>query len=203
MLDNMQKLPGYQVNEYQLILDPHEELKQRILQVKKDFFEHFDAPAAWWGKPMVTLARFSQLEMMEERILHRLRAVAMGHHPMKVELKDFGSFPAHSIFIQVATREPIRRLVRAVKENQRLLKLDQEHKPHFIDEPHIGICTRLLPWQYEKAWLDYSTRHFSGRFIAASMLLLKRRLGSKAYQVIERFEFMNLPVSTRQGQLFA
>jgi hypothetical protein len=35
------------------------------------------------------------------------------------------------------------------------------------------------------------------------MLLLKRRGGETTWQISERFAFQNLPVTTRQGQLFA
>ncbi len=84
-----------------------------------------------------------------------------------------------------------------------MLKMDKDHKPHFIDDPFITIARKLLPWQYEKGWLEYSHRNFTGRFIADSMLLLKRREGEKAYQIVQRFEFLNLPVSIKQGALFA
>jgi len=53
-----------------------------------------------------------------------------------------------------------------------------------------------LPWQYEKGWLEYSNRSFTGRFIADGMLLLKRRAGDMAWQIAERFAFQNLPVAT-------
>ena len=139
---------------------------------------------------------------MEERILNRLRAVAMGYHPFKVELKDFGSFPSHSIFLNVATKEPIRNLVRQIKPWQKLLKLDNDHKPYFPDEPNIPIARKLVPWQYEKGWLEYSHRHFTGRFIADTMILLKRGVGERNYQVVERMALQNLPVETRQGVLF-
>jgi hypothetical protein len=82
------------------------------------------------------------------------------------------------------------------------MKLDSDNKPHFIDDPYIMIARKLLPWQYEKGWLEYSHRHFTGRFIADSMLLLKRRQGDRAYQIVQRLEFMNLPVTTKQGELF-
>ena len=82
------------------------------------------------------------------------------------------------------------------------MKMDKESKPHFLDEPHFAIARKLVPWQYERAWLEYSQRHFTGRFIADAMLLLKRREGDKAYQIAQRFEFMNLPVTTKQGELF-
>jgi len=52
---------GYRQNEYLLILNPHEELRNRIMNVKKDFYETYKTPNAKWGKPYVTLAKFMQL----------------------------------------------------------------------------------------------------------------------------------------------
>jgi len=34
------------------------------------------------------------------------------------------------------------------------------------------------------------------------MLLIKRPVGENNYQIVQRFEFMNLPVATKQGDLF-
>jgi 2'-5' RNA ligase len=204
-------------NEYMLILNPHEELRNKIQQVKKDFFDAHQAPGALGGKPHLTLVRFTQVALMEDRIIQRLRTIAMGFCPFKVELKDFGSFPSHTVYIQVTSKLPVRGLLTEIRDIQRLMKLDKDHKPHFIDEPHIPVARKLLPWQYEKGWLEYSNRSFTGRFIADGMLLLKRRAGesndgpssggreawaSKAWQISERFAFQNLPVATRQGQLF-
>ena len=199
----MHSIPGYRTNEYMLVLNPHEELRQRISSVKKEFYDTYELPMNAGNKSHLALVRFKQLEMMEERIINRLKSVAMGYHPFKVELRNYGSYPTHSIYINVTTKEPIRNLVKLIKPWQRLLKLDNENKPHFIDDPHITVATKLIPWQYEKSWLDYSNRTFSGRFIADSMLLLKRKEGDKAWQIAQRFEFQNLPVVTRQGELFA
>jgi 2'-5' RNA ligase len=190
-------------NEYMLVLSPHDELAAKIRQVKKDFSETYQTPVAIGGKPNLTVVRFTQLALMEERIVSRLRTIAMGYCPFKVELKDFGSYPSHSIFINVTSKLPLRGLVNEIKEIQRLMKLDKDHKPHFIDDPNLIIARRLLPWQYEKGWMEYSHRSFTGRFIADSMLLLKRRTGDKAWQIAERLTFQNLPVATRQGELFA
>jgi 2'-5' RNA ligase len=190
-------------NEYLLILNPHEELRNKVQQVKKEFYEAYQAPTALGGKPHVTIVRFTQLALMEERIVQRLRTIAMGYCPFKVELKDFGSFPSHSIFINVTSKLPIRGLVNEIKDIQRLMKLDKDHKPHFIDEPYLPIARKLLPWQFEKGWLEYGNKSFTGRFVADAMLLLKRREGEMAWQIVERFAFQNLPVAIRQGQLFA
>jgi 2'-5' RNA ligase len=190
-------------NEYMLILNPHEELRNKVQQLRKEFSETYQSPTSNLGKPHLALARFTQLALMEERIIQKLRTIAMGFCPFKVELKDFGSLPTHSIFINITSKLPLRGLVNELKEAQRLMKLDKDHKPHFIDEPHLTIARKLLPWQFEKGWLEYSNRRFTSRFIADSMLLLKRREGDLAWQIAQRFEFQNLPVNIRQGELFA
>lgn len=196
-------IPGYRVYEYLLVLHPHEELRQKIMKVKQHFYETYQSTAAMGGKPHITLVNFLQYEMMEERLVNRLKLIAMGVHPLKVELRDYGSFPAHTIYINVVSKIPIQTLVKQVRtEAQRLMKLNEENKPHFILEPFISIGRKLLPWQYEKGWLEYSHKHFTGRFIADGMLLLKRPLGELKYQIVQRFEFQHLPVTTKQGELF-
>jgi 2'-5' RNA ligase len=196
-------IPGYRVYEYLVVLNPHKELWEKIMKVKEEFAEEYKSDHARWGKPHVTLVNFVQYGMMEDRIVNRLNAVAMGQFPFKIELKDFGSFPAHTIYINVTTKVPIQNLIKTIRtESQRLMKLNDDNKPHFIMEPHLTIARKLQPWQYEKGWLGYSNKNFTGRFIADGMLLLKRPVGEMKYQIVKRFEFQNLPVVTKQGELF-
>src|SRR6186997_1995624 len=177
-------IPGYQEYEYLLVLSPHEELWNKIVKVKNDFAEQYKSDHARWGKPHLTLVTFVQYNMMEERIVNRLKAIAMGFPPFKIELKDYGSFPSHTIYINVTSKVPLKKLVKIIRsETQRLMKLNDDKKPYFPDEPHLTIARKLLPWQYEKAWLEYSNKHFTGRFIADSMLLLKRPAGEMKYQI--------------------
>jgi 2'-5' RNA ligase len=202
METGIQNMPGYRFNEYIVVLSPHEDLRKKIGQVKKEFADKYKCPQALWSKPQLMLVRFTQYEIMEERILNRLKSIAMGFYPVKMELKDFGSYPSHSVFIQVISREPVRNLVREIRGAQRLLKPDNDHKPHFTDDPHLLIAAKLAPWQYENGWMEFAQKHFTGRFIAESMLLLKRRPGEKAWQILHRLAFQNLPVAIKQGELF-
>ncbi len=196
------QMPGYNYNEYLLILSLPEELRNKVIQVKEIFYEKYKADNALWAKPHITLANFIQFEMMEERLVNHLKTIGMGYSPFKVELKDFGSFPSHTIFINVDSKLQVKNLIKELRPAQKLMTLNKDNKPYFPDDPHLIVARKLLPWQYEQGWLDYSHRHFTGRFIADSMLLIKRRVGDKPYQVVHRFEFMNLPVTTKQGQLF-
>ena len=194
-------LPGYRVYEYLLVLTPHEELRNKVTQVRKAFQDAYQSSAG--GHPQVLMVNFLQYEMMEERLINRLKVVGMSYPPFKVELKDFGSFPSHTIYINVTSKVPVQGLVKEIRsEAQRLMKLNDENKPHFILEPHLTIARKLKPWQYEKGWLEYSNKNFTGRFIADSMALLKRPVGEKKYTTVMRFALQNLPVSTKQGELF-
>jgi 2'-5' RNA ligase len=196
-------LPGYKVYEYQLVIQPHEELRNKITGIKKDFFDKYQAGAVPWGKPRIILVHFFQYLKAEERILNRLRHISMGYQPVKIELKDFNSFPSHTIYINITSRIPVQNLVKQIRSEARyMMKINDDNKPHFILEPHLTIAQKLKPWQYEKGWLEYSHRHFTGRFIADAMLLLKRPVGELKYEIAQRFEFQNLPVATKQGELF-
>lgn len=203
-------IPGYTYNEYLLVLNPNENLREKIRQIKKDFFEKYKAVVALHSHPHITLVNFIQFEKREEQLLNRLNNLATSQASFKVELKDFGSFPSHTIFINIESKQQVQNLTKQLRAAQQLMTLNKDTKPHFIDNPHLTVARKLLPWQYEKGWLDYSHRYFSGRFIADEMLLLKRPLEIQAggghltgkYQIVQGFKFLNMPVKCTQGELF-
>lgn len=197
---NLQNI--YDYNEYLLVLNPHEDLCNKIFEIKKEFSRNYKALTAIYSKPHVTLVNFLQFEMREERLVNHLNNVAASYHPFKIDLKDYGSFPTHSIFINVASKQQVKNLIKELKPAQHLMTLDKENKPHFIDNPYLTISRGLLPWQYEKSWLEFSHRHFTGRFVANNMLLMKRKKGEK-YQLVKKFDFLDLPPKAQQPELFS
>ena len=207
-ITNLKQIPGYNYNEYLLVLNPHQDLHDKIMLIKKEFSEKYKTTIALYSKPHITLVNFVQFEMIEERLVNRLKIIAAGYKPFKVDLKDYGSFPSHTIFINVASKQQVQNLGKVLRPAQQLMTLNKDNKPHFINDPHLTVARKLLPWQYEKGWLDYSHHYFSGCFIADGMLLLKRQLWSDGdhqtgkYQLVQRFEFMNSSVNIKQGELF-
>lgn len=195
-------MPGYRLNDYLVVISPNEDLRKRIINVRKEFNDKFQPAMPLSGKPHLALVHFVSWEMMEEKIVNRFHHIAMGITPFKIELKDFAGFPSHTIYLNVSTKTPVQNLVKELRTAQKLMKADPEHDPHFIAEPFIPVARKLLPWQYEKGWLEYSHSHFSAKIVADGMLLLKRPLGDKGYQIVQRFDFMNMPVTTKQGELF-
>ena len=138
MQAEIKHLPGYRMNDYQLVLLPQEELRNRIMKVRQEFSDKYKTTPGNLTRAWLPLAYFNQYELMEERLLNRLRTVAMGQYPFRLEFRDFGSFPSHTIFINVPTKVPVQELVRTIRHDiQRLVKPDEEHKPYFVMEPSV------------------------------------------------------------------
>ncbi len=187
--------------EYLLVLQPHQALWNEIKSIKEKFAVDFDCAMARTGLPQITLVRFKQYQITENRIRQALRNGIKTLQPFKIEMKDFGSFPSHTIYINIVSKVQIMNAVKIARQGQKFMKMDKDNKPHFITEPHLTIARKLLPWQYEKGWLEYQHTNFHGRFIADHALLLKRKAGEK-YKPIERFMFQNAKEEITQGELF-
>ncbi len=49
---------GYPVNEYLLVLQPHDDLWNSIMKIKEEFAKEFKCSMALGTKPHITLAKF-------------------------------------------------------------------------------------------------------------------------------------------------
>ncbi|MEA3425612.1 MAG: hypothetical protein U9R46_05155 [Bacteroidota bacterium] len=195
-------LSNYATAEYMLVIELPEVLREELQAVKKHFADSYDCAAAVMGRPQITLLRFQQFEMIEKRIIHRLQVVTEAHAAFLVELNGFSGLPTHTICFQISTQTQVGLLIKSLRTVQHLLKIDKERKPHFITEPYVTLATKLLPWQYEKGWLEMSHTHFSGRFMAERLVLLRRREGATKYETVKRFVMKNEKTHTVQGALF-
>lgn len=178
------------VNDYLLIIQPSNDVKEKVNAHKKSFAEKYECPQALHSKPHLTLLRFMQYGMNERNIVSKLGLLINKHLSFMVSLNNFGSFPTHTIYVNVETKNNIIDLVKSLKPAQAFLKYDKEHKPHFITTPHLTIARKLLPWQYEKGWLELSNTHFNASFMVNDILLLKRNIEQKHYTVAATFELL-------------
>lgn len=201
METNLFHMPGYRVSEYLLVLDIPEALRHKIEKARTELLEKYIIPQPPAGRPHVTLARFVMPEMVEEKFLYYVQVIAMAEKPFLIELKNYGSYPMHSIYINIANQQRVMQLIKNLKELRRFMKSGGED-PYFLQDPTIPLAGRIDKKIYIEAVKEYTHKHFSGKFVADAMLLLKRKSGEKKYQVLRRFDFQNLPVGASQGNLF-
>ena len=195
-------MPGYRQNEYLLLLDVPEVLRHKIEKARTELLEKYLIPQPPTGRPHVALVRFVIPEMMEEKILYRLQTIVMAEKPFLVELNNYGSYPMHSIYINIASQNRVLELIKTLKQARRLMKGGTDD-PHFLLDPTIPLAGRIDKKIYIEAVKEYAQKHFTGKFIADAILLLRRESGEKKYQVLRRLEFQNLPVNAAQGNLFS
>ena len=193
--------PVKDLYEYLVVLDIEEELRNRITNIKKEFYEHHKVLSSLTGRPNVTLARFESTEMLEQKIMNRLQVISSCIKPFSVELQNFGSYPMHSIFINIINQGPVNELVLKLKGARTLMKRSGKD-PHFVEEPLVPVAIRLWKEKYKEVIAEYSNKKFYGNCLADSMLLLKRGIQENKYKIAGKFHFECLPVKNAQGVLF-
>ncbi|MBS1626796.1 MAG: 2'-5' RNA ligase family protein [Bacteroidetes bacterium] len=174
------------------------------MEIKKQFATEFECPSALHGKPQITLLRFLQVEMMERKIIAKIKLLIEAASPFQIVIDGFGSFPSHTIYTNISTKNNIIELVKSLKSLQPLVKLDKWNKGYFITEPYITIARKLLPFQYEKGWNKYMHENFKASFMVNEVLLLKRQINNKNFLIAKQFLLLNkaVPMVTQNTLLF-
>lgn len=200
-MSNTLLMPGYRTSEYRLQIPLSEALQQTVMQLSKDLHERYRLPQLMEVKPALTLLHCHAYEGMEAKLVNRIQQVATRSQTFKVELQNFAALPSHSIYIHVATRSPFHELTKELKVIKSLIKVP-DHDPHFINDPRLLIAQKLKPFQFTRMWMDCEHTQFTGRFMAGSMVLLKRNAVGTHYEELRRFDFASLSQCVKQGTLF-
>src|SRR5688572_27966278 len=139
----IQLMTGYRLHEYQLAIIPHEDLRQRIQQVRNDFAEKYQLARPWQGAAHLTLVRFRQVEMLEDKLQQTLKAIIMGIRPFKIGIDGYESYPSHSIHLNISAGSSLMELVKHLKQAGRMMR-SSDGEPHWIQDPTITIASKLL-----------------------------------------------------------
>ena len=200
---NNPTIQNMQVYEYVVVIQPHEDLQDRIRQLRREFNVLYNVDHQATYAVHIPLVYFTREIDFKEKIIRALRLFSIQSNPFNIRLNDFGSFPTHTIYIAGTEKNRFQEFVKVLRtETYHLLKMDEEHKPNFILEPYIPVATRLLPWQYERGWLQYGNTNFNASFIASNIVLLRRKAGELKYFPVQQFNLMNFEPVTKQASMF-
>lgn len=196
-------MPGYPVYEYFLILSLPAAIRDEVAILRDDFHKNFQTNDKIRGKPTLALALFLQYETMEERLMQSLERIAAAFEPMTIHLKDFGSFPRHSILVSVIAGSPAYALAKSIRTDAKnLLQVNQETKPMIMLQPHIGIARKLKPEVFDLSWPIYTNKKYENSFVAKEMMLLRRLTHDDDWQLAGKFPFRGETAQSKQGNLF-
>lgn len=192
---------GFTVVEYVLSIPAGKALYEKIKSARKTFAQDFSCDEL--NLPVaITVANFLQFDAAERQLISTLSAMATAAKPFKVEVNGFASLPAHSIFAKLTQTVQLNEFTKKVKrECQLLMKLDKEHKPHFIEDHNIPIAKNLKPWQYEKAWIEYEHLGIHAVSVVNEIQLKRRTLSEKSFDTLASFS-LGVGESVQQPNLF-
>ncbi len=125
----------------------------------------------------------------------------MAEKPFIIELRDYGSYPMHAVFIEIDNQEKVLELIKNLKQARQLMKAGGD-EPHFLLDPQMVLAGRLANDKFIEIMKAYAHKKFAGNFLADSFLLLKRNEQEKRYEMVKRFEFEFEAEKKPQGVLF-
>lgn len=168
-------MPGYRVNQYRLIMLPQESMAQKILQLRRAAANYFPEAKVLMNRPYIGLADFMQYEMMEERLQYRLRCIAMEQQAFRLRIQGWELTAQQSLTLHLPDAEPIMQLVAQIRfEARRLMKLNDQVKPHFAQRPSLPIIHQIPEQLLGAVEKRYARKKIEGSLTADAMLLLKR-----------------------------
>jgi hypothetical protein len=203
-VNKIKPVEGYHVSEYLLVIRPNESLSEEIVLLKEKFYRQFRIERPVNKTIQIALVNFFQYDISENKMVRELKSVTSRISPPLIELDGFGSLPTHTIYINIATKQTLKDLIKPVRTHMQLLmKLNDENRPHFINELYFTVANKLMPWQYEKAWVEYGKKYFSGKFIATGLTLLMRDVETNVFKPLQYFQFGCAPVAESKALLFS
>lgn len=133
--------------EYMLVIDLPPDLRQKVEEERQRLVSTYSVLQPQTGRPAVALVRFMANEMMEAKIIRELKLLAIKEKPFLVELVNYGSYPMHAVFIEIANQQRVLELVKSLKQARPLMKGGPD-EPHFLLDPQVVLAGRLPKEQY-------------------------------------------------------
>lgn len=179
-------------NLYFIAIMLPEEVSRRIVEVQIEFSERFESRRSLRILPHITLkAPFRLPPFRQSDLLAWFSDIVIDSPSFQVEIDDFDAFEnsGHPVVFIKPTPNDILSNLQSVLIHQFYRAFD-DVAPNMTDsvfKPHITVAYRdLQPEMFEKAWLEFRDREFTGTFVVSSFQLLKHN--GKSWTIIRQYD---------------
>lgn len=174
--------------EYLLLINPSEQVRNEVMEIKNTFNDRFHHIQAVESKPHITLINFGEDVAKEEILVIRIGEVVKFHQPFDVVLNGINHFEPHTIFIDIVDKQPIIQLVKSMYETLKL-----ERNAFFSRKPHLTIAKGLNPDKFKDAMTEFSGITYSNSFFTDKIVLMKRKERFHKYEIVKEFYLTGKP----------
>ena len=189
-------------NKYLLVLKPTEQVVEKINELRTSIHAKFKTEIFPLSFPYVRLISFTGLKENENDLINHLVKIVRQLSPVQLILKDFGNFPTHTLYINIASKVSLIDRINFIKKEGKLSSFTVE-QPQYVDDFYIPAAIKLKPWQFEKLSVEYNQLNFSASCIINEIQLLTREQNTGRLRCISKFPLLDLIKTTaHQGLLF-
>ncbi len=188
---------------YLLVITPPPVECKRIMRLKNQLAKLYASGIAL-SRPHITVAQFFAWEKNEAAIIQLIVDAAAAYKPFCIRLENYGSFPQHTVYINVAAGETLKNLSADLRYAicQRLIRDTGNRKPHFLTRAHLTMVRRLERGHWYSARRVFRRLSYRSAFTATGMFLLKWLPEKEAYREIAQIPFSGRKPRPQQLGLF-
>lgn len=154
-----------------------------ISRIKHDLSKKYKTYSALKSPAHITLiSPFFYAGDKEYELVKRLKDYASPVSPFTIEMNGFDCFPPRVVFIKPEPPAELALLYPSFNAYMKgFLPVSKKFSPPF--HPHITVANRdWSAFDFEKAWEEYKTREYRGKFTADTISLLK--LKNKTWEIL-------------------
>ncbi len=179
----------YGMMEYILVMQPGEEVKEKILLEKEDFYRQYGTKPAININPHITIANFLAKEAMETTLNRWINKICNYHQKFELSLNNYSGFPPDTIYLRIQDPSPVYSLIQQLKTLDDFIRSSDCPPLKASPKPHLTIARKLSMEIYDKAIRAYSQKDFHESFIVEELVLLKRSHRFDTCTTVNKFRF--------------
>jgi 2'-5' RNA ligase len=160
--------------EYMLVINPVNDVKEKLIREKHDFYEQYNEEGALQTLPHISLLCFLANEAMEDILIRWIQRICNKHNRFTVTFNNFGGFPPHTVYLRIQDPLPLHQLMKELKVIDSFVSSSGCPPLQVNLKPHMAIAKTLSPAIFHNALTAYSSKTFHESFVAEELVLLKR-----------------------------
>ncbi len=179
----------HQLWEYLLVVEPDQNVCDRIEAEKKRFLSIYKPGVRAELKSRIMIAGFKATESMEGTVIRWIHRICSQYKSFLVTLNNYSGFPTHTVYVRIQDHTPFKQLAAQLHVIDDYVQSSGCPEARFVHRPHLSIASGLTDDVYNNAMPDYSKETLHERFLAEGLVLLKRNNSFEPYKQVNVFRF--------------
>jgi 2'-5' RNA ligase len=162
------------MREYSLSIKPPADTEKFIGNIKKQVYVKYNNGNAIFPAARISLIKFIMFKGYERYLLSRLFGFIIESIPFDIQINNFGLFPRHTLYLNIAENEKLRKLQQGLSiflsNTISIVHSNISKSGKF----YLTIAPNLTPDQFKKISSEYKNKNIKTGFYANNVILFKR-----------------------------